>query len=99
AMDGRRAVDAAAKGSRDRLMAETDAEQRHTRSGRRLRQRNRDPRLVGSAGAGRKDDRLRAERQRFGDGDRVAADDAAGKSEFADIAREVVNEAVVIVDE
>src|SRR5690606_4314041 len=64
-----------------------------------LHQGNGNPRLVGSAGTGREDDCIRPKRDGLFDGYLVGADRSALDAQFADIAREVVNEAVEIVDE
>src|SRR5690606_31456616 len=80
------------------LVAEADAEQRH-RPAEAGYHRVRDPRLVRGAGAGRDDDVRRGKARDLGERHGIVARHRAGPAELADVARQVVGEGVVVVDQ
>src|SRR5690606_10939693 len=93
-----RANDPAAEDLTDALVAEADAEQRH-RPAEAGDHRVRDPRLVRGAGAGRDDDERRGKARDLGARQGIVARHGPGAAGFADVARQVVGEGVVVVDQ
>ncbi len=88
----------AAVGLADRLMAETDAEDRDV-GAEPLDRLDADAGFGRRAGAGGEDDPLGIERGHLVDGDLVVAHDLHHRAFLADIVDEVEGEAVVIVDD
>jgi hypothetical protein len=96
--DGVGAHDAAAERLGDRLMPQADAEDRADPGGG-AHQLERDPGLVGIAGAGRDHDRARPHAQNLLDADRVVAPDHGLLPQLAQVVVEVVREAVVVIEQ
>src|SRR3981189_1973709 len=93
-----RAHDAAPESLADRLMAETDAEDRNAARGL-FYQVQADAGLVRGAGAGRQHDRLGTGGEHRVGGDLVVAPDSDLRSQPAQIMDEVEGEAVIVVDQ
>ena len=91
--------DRAAERRGNRLVAETDAEQRDAAIRRGANEGNGNARAFRTAGAGREQDRVGLQGNRFRDRNFIRADGAAFISKFADIAGKIVNEAVEIIDD
>src|SRR5690606_11464849 len=95
----RRAENAATKSGGNRLMAETDAEKRDAMCGGSPDEINGNACFIWSAGTGGEQNGGRLECQCLLDADLIRADGAAFKAQLADIAGEVVNEAVEIIND
>jgi hypothetical protein len=98
AVDGDVADDLAAERLGQRLVAEAHAEGRHAGFGEAAHDVDRDPRLVGRAGAGRDDRALEAALEQLVDRGTVVAHDLELAPQLTQVLDEVVGERVVVVD-